>query len=149
MHNQTISRIALTTFFNDVEFGPLKIANIDTDSLQEHNETKYYGFYYPLSLLALSQASYDVFNDEDLSAFSKDVIVISDPLKSDNVRFNKYLDYVRAGGSIIVINSNNNFNSSFGKLFSLQFNDGKSEEFTAIAANTNRNDSVNVAVLDL
>ena len=105
-----ISRIGLITFFNDVEFGPLKIANIDIDSLQEHNETKYYGFYYPLSLLALSQASYDVFNDADLSAFSKDVIVISDPLKSDNVRFNKYLDYVRAGGSLIVINSNNNFN---------------------------------------
>jgi hypothetical protein len=137
----------MSTFFNNVEFGPLKIANIDIDSLREHNETKFYGFYYPLSLLALSQASYDVFNDADLSAFSKDVIVISDPLKSDNVRFNKYLDYLRAGGSIIVINSNNNFNSSFGKLFSLQFNDGKSEEFTAIAANSNRNESVNVAGL--
>ena len=147
MHNQTISKIALITFFNNVEFGPLKVANIDKDLLQEHNETKYYGFYYPLSLLALSQASYNIFNDVDLSAFSKDVIVISDPLKSDNVRFNKYLDYVRAGGSLIVINSNNNFNSSFGKLFSLQFNDGKSEEFTAIAANTNRNDLVNVAGL--
>ena len=148
MHNQTVSKIALITFFNDVEFGPLKVANLDIDSLQENNETKYYGFYYPLSLLALSQASYDVFSDADLAAFSKDVIVISDPLKSDDVRFNKYLDYVRAGGSLIVINSNNNINSSsFGKLFSLQFDDGKSEEFTAIAANINRNDLVNVAGL--
>jgi hypothetical protein len=147
LHNQTISRIALITFFNDVEFGPLKIADIDTDSLQGHDEIKYYGFYYPLSLLALSQAYYDVFNDADLSAFSNHVIVISDPLKSDDVRFNKYLDYVRAGGSLIVINSNNNFNSSFGKLFSLQFKNEKSEEFTAIAANTNGSNLVNVSGL--
>ena len=98
-----------------------------------------------LVFLHYHEASYDVFNDADLSAFSKDVIVISDPLKSDNVRFNMYLDYVRAGGSLIVINSNNNFSSSFGKLFSLQPNDGKSEEFTAVTANKNRNDLVNVA----
>jgi len=119
-HNAGISRIGLSTLFNNVEFGPLKIANIDLNTSQNYNDSRYYGFYYPLSLLALSEASYDVFHDSDLSAFSKDVIVISDPLKSDNVRFNMYLDYVRAGGSLIVINSNNNFSSPFGKLFSLQ-----------------------------
>jgi len=144
MHNESISRIGLTTLFNNVEFGPLKIARVDTVPSQSYNDTRYYGFYYPLSLLALSETSYDIFNDDDLSAFSKDVIVISDPLNIDEDRFNIYLNYVRTGGTLVIINSNNNFSSSFAQLFSLKPNDGKTEEFTSIDGKKNHNDLVNV-----
>ena len=147
MHNESISRIGLTTLFNNVEFGPLKIAKVDTVPSQNYNETRYYGFYYPLSLLALSETPYDIFNDDDLSAFSKDIIVISDPLNIDEDRFNIYLNYVRAGGTLIIINSNSNFSSSFAQLFSLQSNDGKTEEFTSIDGKKNHNDLVNVTGL--
>ena len=144
MHNQTISRIGLTTLFNNVEFGPLKIANIDTDPPQEHNETKYYGFYYPLSLLALSKARYDVFTNNDFSIFSKDVIVTSDTLKFDDVSFNRYLDYVHAGGTWIVMNSHNNFSEISGQLFSLKSNESQTEAFTNIAGNKNQPFLINV-----
>ena len=147
MHNESISRIGLTTLFNNVEFGPLKIARVDTVPSQSYNDTRYYGFYYPLSLLALSETPYDIFNDDDLSAFSKDIIVISDPLNIDEDRFNIYLNYVRAGGTLVIINSNNNFSSSFPQLFSLKSNYGKTEEFTSIDGKKNQNGLVNVTGL--
>jgi hypothetical protein len=146
-HNESISRIGLTTLLNNVEFGPLKLGRVDIVLPQSYNETKYYDFYFPLSLLALSETSYDIFNDDDLSAFSKNVIVISDPLKPDDDKFKMYLNFVHAGGTVIVINSNNNFISPFGRLFSLQSNDGKIEEFTSIASNKNQSEFVNVTGL--
>jgi hypothetical protein len=147
MHNESISRIGLTTLLNNVEFGPLKIANLDTVPTQNYSDTKYYDFYYPLTLLALSKIPYDIFNDEDLSAFSKDVIVISDPLKLDDNKFKMYLNFLRAGGTLIVINSNNNYISPFGQLFSLQPNDGKIEKFTSIASDKNYSEMVKVTGL--
>jgi hypothetical protein len=144
MQNKSISRIGLTTLLNNVEFGPLKIGKVGIVSPQNYNKTGYYDFYYPLSLLALSDASYDIFNDDDLSAFSKDVIAISDALKPDDNKFNMYLDYVRGGGTLIVINSNNNVTSLFGQLFPLQSNVGKTEVFINIASNKNESQLVNV-----
>jgi hypothetical protein len=147
MHNESISRIGLITLLNNVEFGPLKIANLDTAPTQNYSDTKYYDFYYPLTLLALSKIPYDIFNDEDLSAFSKDVIVISDPLKLDDNKFKMYLNFLRAGGTLIVINSNNNYIRPFGQLFSLQSNDGKIEKFTTIASDKNHSEIVKVTGL--
>jgi hypothetical protein len=144
IQNESISRIGLTTLLNNVEFGPIMIGKVGKVPSQNYNETKYYDFYYPLSLLALSQTSYDIFNDEDLSAFSKDTIVISDRLKLDDNKFNMYLNYVRAGGTLIVINSNNNFNSSLSQLFPLQSSNGKAQEFTSIADTKNQSDVINV-----
>jgi hypothetical protein len=54
---------------------------------------------------------------------------------------------VRAGGTLIIINSNNNFSSSFAQLFSLKSNDAKTEEFTSIDGRKNQNHLVNVTGL--
>jgi hypothetical protein len=68
-------------------------------------------------------------------------------MKPDDDRFNIYLNYVRAGGTLIIINSNNNFSSSFAQLFSLKSNDAKTEEFTSIDGKKNQNHLVNVTGL--
>ena len=71
-------------------------------------------------MLALSRSQYDTFMEQDLSALSKKVIVLSfDPLDWDDDRFNHYLQYVNQGGTLIVIKSDN-FNGRFGQLFSFE-----------------------------
>jgi len=128
-----ISRVGLESNYNDVEFGSIKIGKVNDSAQKIYEETKYYDYYYPLSLLALSKTRYDIFSDDDLSAFSSDAILTSDNLKFDNVTLNQYLEYVRAGGKLIVINSDNNFSQPFSQLFSIQSNDTQEQTFTNIA----------------
>jgi hypothetical protein len=84
-------------------------------------EKKYERHYYPLSMLALSNANYDSFVEGDLSAFSKKNAVLPfDPtitdrvndtsLKHNNNLVKYYLEYVRNGGNLIVINSEYDYN---------------------------------------
>lgn len=134
-NTEGISRVGIESNYNDVEFEPIKIGSI-YDSVQKiYEQTKYYDYYYPLSLLALSNTTYDIFSDDDLSAFSNDVILTSDNLKLDNVTLSKYLDYVRTGGKLIVLNSYNNFSEPFSQLFSIRSNDTKEQAFANIAWN--------------
>jgi hypothetical protein len=79
----------------------------------------YTRYYYPLSILALSNIRYDTFRENDFSALSKKAIVLpSDPL--DVNQTNRYLQYVNTGGIILVFNSDNNFTGGFSKLLSIQ-----------------------------
>lgn len=137
-NTEGISRVGIESNYNDVEFEPVKIGSIYDSTQKIYEATKYYDYYYPLSLLALSNTRYDIFSNDDLSAFSNDVILTSDNLKLDNVTYNKYLEYVRTGGKLIAINSNNNFNGSFSHLFGIQSNDSNRETFTNIAWHKNR-----------
>ena len=94
-------------------------------------EKKYERHYYPLSMLALSNANYDSFVEGDLSAFSKKYVVlpfdppITDPIndtslehpnntdyKYDNSLVKYYLEYVKSGGNLIVINSEYDYNTN-------------------------------------
>ena len=94
-------------------------------------EKKYERHYYPLSMLALSNASYDTFVEGDLSAFSKKYVVlpfdppITGPIndtslehpyntnyKYDNSLVKYYLEYVKSGGNLIVINSEYDYNTN-------------------------------------
>ena len=44
-----------------------------------------------------------------------------DPVPSDGYNINKYLEYVKSGGKLIVINSDNNrLQGSFAKLLSIK-----------------------------
>jgi hypothetical protein len=138
-----ISRVALTSLHNNVEFGSIQIGRV-SDYSQKINEKTKYENYYPLSLLALSNSRYDIFRDDDFSAFSKDVIIRSDAVKIDNSTFNKYLDYVNGGGRLIVINSNSNYNQTFSRLFQIHSNSSNVEAFTSLSGNKDNKLSINV-----
>jgi hypothetical protein len=141
-NTEGISRVGIESNYNVAEFEPIKIGSTNDSSQKIYEATKYYDYYYPLSLLALSNTTYDIFSDDDLSAFSNRVILTSDNLKLDNVTLNKYIEYVRTGGKLIVINSNNNFNGSFSQLFAIQSNDSNREAFTNIAWHKNRQNAL-------
>jgi hypothetical protein len=143
-NTEGISRIGLTSNHNIVEFRPIKIASISDSARDIYDKSKYYDYYYPLSILALSKARYDVFNDIDLSVFSRNVILAPDALKIDDSTFNRYLDYVRGGGKLIVINSDSNFNGTFSKLFQIRSNESKAEPFTSITGNKNQTNLIDV-----
>jgi len=141
-----ISRVALTSLYSNAEFGPIKIGRV-SDYPQKISEKTKYENYYPLSLLALSNSRYDIFGDNDLSAFSKDIIIRSDSLKIDNSTFNKYLDYVNGGGRLIVINSDNDFDQTFSRLFHIHSNASDLQAFVSILGNKSRNLLTNVTGL--
>ena len=138
-----ITRIGLTTFYNDVQFRPVKIGTITNtgDTLRISN----YDYNYPLTFLALNKLKYDTFSSNDLSIFSKDAIVIPDSILSDNSTINRYLDYVRVGGTLVVLNSNGNFSSMASKYFSSSSNQSDQEAFTHIYDNTNQKVTINMA----
>jgi len=131
---EAISQVGINYFNNTVEFGPLKIGSLSTGAQKLSSEiAKYDDYYYPLSALALSRTSYSVLANTDLSAFSKDVIILpSDPLNWDDTTFNRYLEYANAGGKIIVISSDNNINGRFSQLFSLHSSNNTTQTFTNI-----------------
>jgi hypothetical protein len=139
-----ISEIGVISHHNNVEFKPIKIGSLSAPEKEIHDKTKYYNYYYPVSLLALSKARYDTFRDRDLSVFSKDVIIIPDTFKFDDSTINSYLEYVRAGGTLIAINSDNNFNGTFSRLFSVHSKESKVESFANIAGNKNQNVMLNI-----
>jgi hypothetical protein len=142
-----ISRIGLTSNHNIVEFRPIKIASISHPDRNIYDQSEYYNYYYPLSILALSRATYDIFSHNDLSVFSKNVILVPDALNVDNYTFNNYLNYVRGGGKLIVINSDNSFNGTFSKLFQMLPYESKRESFTSVTANKNQNVLTNITGL--
>jgi len=93
-------------------------------------EKKYERHYYPLSMLALSNANYDTFVEGDLSAFSKKYVVLPyDPpiihpindsslkhpyytdYKYSNNLVKYYLEYVKNGGNLVVLDSEYDFNT--------------------------------------
>ncbi len=142
---QAISKVGLTTNYNDVEFKPLRLGTVTEYHEETDQENKYYNYYFPLSLLALSKSSYDIFSNIDRSVYTRPVIVISDSIKYDNVNLKEYLDYVRQGGRLIVINSQNNFSTIFSQLFALNSTGEKEETFTTIADANNLKVLLNVS----
>ena len=142
-NTEEISRIGLTSYRNKVEYMPVKIWSI-SDSSQEINKFKNYEYNYPLSLLALSKSGYDVFTEDDFSMFAKSTIIVPDSLNLEDSATNRYLDYVHAGGILVVINSDNNFNNTFSRLFSLGSNASNLKSFTNIAPKMNQSFSIGV-----
>jgi hypothetical protein len=86
-------------------------------------EETYSQHYYPLSMLALRDLAYNTYVEGDLSAFSKKYVILTydPPIRNaklptslseesnyTSVGFNShiYLDYVRDGGNLIIIDSN-------------------------------------------
>ena len=136
-----ISKIGLTSYYNNVEFKPLEIGTISDSEIQL--KSKNYDNYL-LSLLALTKFKYDIFADSDLSIFSKDIIFTSDSIVLDEPTYNKYLAFARTGGTVVALNSDNNFNQTFSQLFSIQSNETNAKFFTNIVGNKNHNFFLNI-----
>jgi hypothetical protein len=135
-----ISEIGISSPNSVVEFGPVKIGQLSEQISSDRS--KYDEYYYPLSIVALSKSGYDIFMDEDLSALSKKQLILTfDPLTWDDTTFNKYLEYVGKGGTIVVMDSDN-LNGRFGQLFSLRSYDNETEEFTRITGDNNQSLSI-------
>jgi len=141
--NQSITRIGLSSYHNSVAFNPIKLWSVP-EFLQINNETKYYNYDYPLSILALSNSNYDIYKMDDFSIFSNDVIFISDQSELNDDMLNKYLEYVRSGGTVVVINPDSNFNGTFSRLFSLKSNETSEVPFTNIFSNRTQDLSINI-----
>src|SRR5439155_10845449 len=75
-----------------------------------------YSQYYPVSALALSKIKYETFLDDDPSFFSKNNIVLT----FDPPDIKDYLDFIKRGNSLVVLNTNDEFNGGFSKFLSIQ-----------------------------
>ena len=138
-----ISQVAISAANDIVEFGPIKIGNLS--ERKDGDITPYNQYYYPLSIIALSKFGYDTFIDTDLSALSKRQLVLTfDPSQWDDTTFNKYIEYVGKGGTVVVMDSDN-FKGRFGQLFSKQSYGNKSESFAKIVGQNNQ--SLNISGL--
>jgi hypothetical protein len=168
-----ISKIGITANKNIVQFNPLKIGYLSDSALESYQKNNmretYYHHYYPLSALAISKLPFDTFIEGDFSVLSKrNVILPSDPrlelpanktkvveesgAQEKNLiseeKFNRYLDFVKSGGTLIVINQDNdngNYSNStnkseqgaFSKLLSLRY--GDKVNFNGIVSETEYN----------
>jgi hypothetical protein len=98
------------------EFSPLLAGRLQDTRNSNASFDSQFNYHYPLSLLALSNASYTTLFEGDLGIGSKRNIVLPyDPPKAD-----RYLDYVRNGSTLVVINSNNSFDGGVGKLMQIR-----------------------------
>ena len=132
--SKPISQVGISATNSLVEFGPIKIAKLLEGPYSIG--TKYSHYYYPLNILALSNSSYDIFMDTDLTSFSKKLLILTfDPSEWDDFTFKRYLEYVSKGGTLVVINSDsNNFKGRFSRLFSLGTNENnESQTFAKIS----------------
>lgn len=173
----SMSRIGISANRNIVQFEPLHIGYLSDSAFESYQKAGIKQtsnqLYYPASALSLSKLRYETFVEDDLSVFSRNnVMLTSDPKleliegtkretqnskfkfeeKISKERFDLYLEFVRTGGTIIVLNSNGNSTSNydnngnkseqgvFSNLLSLQY--GKKVKFNGIS-NSREYDSVN------
>jgi hypothetical protein len=131
--SSSISKVGIRSFHNVAEFTPITIGRISEVVDESYQKEKtYVGHYYPLSALALSNIKYDTFIDGDFSALCKKYVILTfDPSPAHRYDVNKYLEFVRSGGNLIVINTDiKNYEGMFSKLLSLK--PGTLTEFNSI-----------------
>ena len=131
-----ITKVGITASNNIVEYGQLRVASI-SESIYE-NKNNFIDFYYPLSVLALSKNQYDLYTDNDFSPLSKKRILLTfDPLTQSEFNYDRYLQYAKNGGMLIVLDSDNS-KGKFSQLLLEGIKNGKDEHFTRIADNSNQ-----------
>jgi hypothetical protein len=92
-----------------------------------------YNYYYTLSAIALAKASYDIYEQDDYSALSKKVVILT----SDPSNITNYLEYVKVGGTILIMNTNKDFGGGFSNLLCIKL--GNERPFDSITSvNGNR-----------
>jgi hypothetical protein len=158
-NSNSISKIGVRANNNIVQLGSLKTGYISDSYVKSYEKSslreRYYHHYYPLSALALSKLGYNTFMDGDLSVFSKkNIILTSDPIldtketrgKQENQiekfvteqEFNRYLEFAKLGGTLIVIDpdggnqSNKSKQGAFSEFLSIHYLD--ESEFNRIGS---------------
>ena len=112
-----INKVGIRVDHNTAQFEPISVGHLSDMSQKKEI---YYHHYYPISELALSNASYDTFAYGDMSALShKTIILTLDPLSNDT-NFQNYLNFVNEGGRLVVINTMDNFVGGFSKLLNVK-----------------------------
>lgn len=112
-----VSKMEIVAHGNNAEFLPIKVKQISDLEYLYYSNSK--SINYILSFLAMSKSSYGLFLQPDLSVISKTIILPFDPTNMNSDKFNRYLDYVRKGGTLIVFNSGNTIDGTFNKFFSI------------------------------
>jgi hypothetical protein len=143
--NTTINRIGLFSFNNTAEFRPIKVGSITTGA--DKNQENYFQDYYPLSILALSKASYDTFLEGDMSALSKKIVILNaDSILSTfgsgangTLTQNNYLKFANDGGILVIMNIDGT--DYFGEpyLFGKLFDIGDEVKFDSISYEAKEN----------
>ena len=119
--NTAISRVGVFSFNNVAEFKAIKTGHISETGSKTYQKETYYHHYYPISALALSNSGYETFVDGDFSSLSKKTTILTwDPKESDQETYNKYLEFVKKGGTLVVLNTDRNFSGLFSKLLSIR-----------------------------
>ncbi|HEY7778124.1 MAG TPA: hypothetical protein VIA09_06255, partial [Nitrososphaeraceae archaeon] len=139
-----ISNIGLYAENSTVQFESVRLGKMI--SSQEKYDIRNYNYYYSLTSLALSNIPYDSYTTDDESIFSNNLIILPFDSKyiSDEL-FHHLLNYTKAGGTLIVINSDDTFEGRFSKLFSIQSINNYTEGFTRIASHKEQGIMLNVS----
>jgi len=105
-----ISRVGINTFNSVAEFEPLKLGIGTPSFIDVKNQ-----YYYPISALALSNIKYKTIEERDLSKFSTNNIILTfDPSIDES---SKYLEFVKMGGTLTILNTNKKFDGMISSLF--------------------------------
>ena len=138
-----ISKVGIFSENNAVDIEPIVTGNIDS-SERYYDKAIKYGKYYPISSLALSKSTFSTFIEDDSSALSKKRVILTfDPQHLNDTKLRSYLDYVRSGGTLIVINSDNS-TGKFAELFSVSSTANNTEKFSSLIKGDNQNAFMNV-----
>jgi hypothetical protein len=132
-----ISKVGISSVNNTAQFEPIQIGKIQS-SEKYYERRNNFDYYYPISILALSNGSYASFSADDYSVTSKNKILLPyDRRNMSDAQYDEYLNFARRGGKLIVMNFIDNFEGKFSKLFSIIPVSNKKEEFTQISGQNN------------
>ncbi|MDP9289312.1 MAG: hypothetical protein M3P08_14110 [Thermoproteota archaeon] len=87
---------------NVAQFEPLVIGMIKSPPTLQYNNF----YYYTLSAFALSKSQYDIAPNNEFSTTSKTIVLPFDP---SNDSKNVYLPFVKNGGTVVVVNTDQDF----------------------------------------
>jgi hypothetical protein len=140
----SISKVGIFSENNAIDIETI-ITGATDSSEGYYDKAIKYGKYYPISSLALSKSTFSTFIEDDSSALSKKKVILTfDPQHFNDTEFRSYLDYVRSGGTLIIINSDNS-TGKFAELFSVNSTANEIEKFTSLIKGNNQNAFMNVS----
>jgi hypothetical protein len=140
----TISKVGIFSENNAIEIEAITTGH--TDSSQGYYDKGItYGKYYPISSVALSKSTFSTFIEDDFSAFSKKVVILPfDPPYFSDIKFRAYLDYVRSGGTLVVINSDNS-TGKFANFLSITSSANDTGKFTDLIKGDDHDNFLNIS----
>jgi hypothetical protein len=125
----TISKVGIFSENNAINVEPL-ITGHTNSSERYYDRAITYGKYYPISSVALSESAFSTFIEDDFAAFSKKTVILPfDPQYLSDIKFRAYIDYVRSGGTLVVINSDDSI-GKFANFLSINSTANDNEKFT-------------------